>query len=152
YVSGWAGSVAVVLGAVVVAAAGHNHRPTGPALTGGLAVGALAAVAWTGGQALSRPLPPLFDGVDHTTAAADSPDGAPLTVKEVAWTWQPPQDIRPARLLPTAGGAVVDVGHGVIALDTATGEQTWHYLLPGTEMTANVTPDWETTVLSHETE
>lgn len=74
YVSGWAGSVAVVLGAVVVAAAGHNHRPTGPALTGGLAVGALAAVAWTGGQALSRPLPPLFDGVDHTTADADSPD------------------------------------------------------------------------------
>lgn len=70
----------------------------------------------------------------------------------MAWTWQPPQDIRPARLLPTAGGAVVDVGHGVIALDTATGEQTWHYLLPGTEMTANVTPDWETTVLSHETE
>lgn len=79
YVSGWAGSVAVVLGAVVVAAAGHNHRPTGPALTGRLAVGALvtvllATVAWTCGQALSRPLPPLFDGVDHTTADADSPD------------------------------------------------------------------------------
>lgn len=72
----------------MVAAAGHNHRPTGPALTGRLAVGALAAVllatvAWTCGQALSRPLPPLFDGVDHTTADADSPDGASLTVKEV---------------------------------------------------------------------
>ncbi|WP_119267551.1 outer membrane protein assembly factor BamB family protein [Thermobifida halotolerans] len=157
---GWAGSVAVVLGAVVVAATGHNHRPTVPVLSGGLVSGVLvtvllAAVAWTGGQALSRPLAPLsplFDGVDHTTADADSPGSAPFTLGEVAWTWQPPEEARPVRLLPTAGGAVVDLGHGVIALDTAAGEQTWHYLLPGTEMTVNVTPDWETTVLSHETE
>ena len=150
--AGWAGLGAVALGVIAVAAAGRGRRLrwTGPSLAGvacGIAVTAvLASAAWTG----LRPLVPLHQPsrVWHVTAEAAEADPVPSTVEEVAWTWRPPGDTRSARVMATATGAVVALDYGVVALDTATGEETWHYLRPGGWVQASVTPDGRTVAVA----
>ncbi|WP_084012650.1 outer membrane protein assembly factor BamB family protein [Thermobifida halotolerans] len=143
-VLGWVGQVAVAVGATVVAAVGHSHRPrwTGP--LPGLASGAavtllLAAAGWMGATEVL---------VRHTTVDAAAAEPVPSVVREVAWTWHPPEGREARRVLATSAGAVVDVGDGVVALDTATGEETWYYRRPGRRVEVNVTPDGRTVVLA----
>ena len=143
-VVGWTGLVAMTGGATIMAVCGRNHRPRslGMPLTG-LACGtATALLLATGAWAAAADAL-----VSHTTATAAEARPVPTTVERVAWRWHPPHGARTHRVLATAAGAVVDVGDGVIALDTVTGKETWHYRRLGSEVTANVTPDGRTVVL-----
>ena len=143
-VVGWTGLVAMTGGATIMAVCGRNHRPRslGMPLTG-LACGTATALLLATGvwAAAADAL------VSHTTATAAEARPVPTTVERVAWRWHPPHGARTHRVLATAAGAVVDVGDGVIALDTVTGKETWHYRRLGSEVTANVTPDGRTVVL-----
>ncbi|MFC4562992.1 hypothetical protein ACFO4E_14100 [Nocardiopsis mangrovi] len=72
--------------------------------------------------------------VDAATAqAADpgEPAAVPGSVSEVGWTWEPPGGQEVLGGQRAGPGVVVHIGDGAVALDTATGEQRWHYRRPG---------------------
>ncbi|MEY9214356.1 outer membrane protein assembly factor BamB [Thermobifida halotolerans] len=137
--------MSVVVGAVLAAvfptrgARPRGRRPLLGFVSGVLAVLVVASASWV--WAVGR-------SVWHTTAAAVDPGPVPSTVHEVAWTWEPPRGVELWNVLPTASGAVAVLDDGVIGLDTATGEERWHYRRPGTGVAANVTPDGKTVVLT----
>lgn len=87
--------------------------------------------------------------LEHTTAPAETPPPVPTGITEAAWEWTAPEEVRVTDVHPTAAGALVSLDDGVIALDTATGEETWRYRSPGIgDVDVWVTPDGATVVLS----
>ncbi|MBB5777817.1 PQQ-binding-like beta-propeller repeat protein [Nonomuraea jabiensis] len=59
------------------------------------------------------------------------PDPGPVSVSKVAWQWSPPSG-EPVRQVVAAGGhVVVRVSDGVVAVDSVTGRERWHYRRPG---------------------
>ncbi|WP_433435599.1 PQQ-binding-like beta-propeller repeat protein [Nonomuraea sp. CA-141351] len=71
------------------------------------------------------------------------------TVSRLAWRWNVP-DGTPARQVAVAGGnALVRTGDGVVALDTRTGRERWHYRRPAAAATGfEVAPDGSVMVLT----
>ncbi|MEY9213479.1 PQQ-binding-like beta-propeller repeat protein [Thermobifida halotolerans] len=140
------GVVAALLGAGAVAAAGtslHPGRRRSSLLVP--AVGLLLAPVLL--------LVPAFVAdlarAEHTTASAETPPPVPTKVTEAAWEWTAPEGVRVTGVHPTAAGALVSLGDGVIALDTATGEEAWRYRSPDIgDVDVRVTPDGATVVLS----
>ncbi|MGW9346928.1 hypothetical protein SAMN05421803_104188 [Nocardiopsis flavescens] len=116
---------------LLLAAAGRRRmrlRPLRLALPPVAAGLALALAAGLGVRALALSL-----AVDHTVAAG-APETAPpvpAQVSRVAWSWTPPGDGAVADVLPGTLGPVVVLDEGVVALDGATGEELWRYLLRG---------------------
>ncbi|MEY9214353.1 hypothetical protein ABH917_003799 [Thermobifida halotolerans] len=154
----WAGLASVVVGTVLTRRRDSRWepRPRGGLLgmVSGVAVAVLVAAAawWSGAERAVR----------HTTVEAVAPQPVPETVSGIAWTWEAPEDMGSPEhstvrdlnilVLSTAAGAVVETGDGVIALDTATGEETWQYRLAGVTVWAGVSSDGRTVelVLRHD--
>ncbi|WP_017612354.1 PQQ-binding-like beta-propeller repeat protein [Nocardiopsis salina] len=94
----------------------------------GLATGS-AAVALA--AALTTVLP-----VEATTASSDNGDhdlgaGLPTTVEEVGWRWSTPDGGPVLEVIPARTGVLVRSAEGVALLNTATGEELWHYRRSG---------------------
>ncbi|MFI7221911.1 hypothetical protein ACIBO5_01715 [Nonomuraea angiospora] len=84
-----------------------------------------APVAVTPGPSGVTPRP---SGVGPGSATLDP---GPASVSKVAWQWSPPSG-EPVRQVVAAGGhVVVRVLDGVVAVDSVTGRERWHYRRPG---------------------
>ncbi|MEW9552468.1 PQQ-binding-like beta-propeller repeat protein [Nonomuraea sp. NPDC050783] len=109
--------------AALAAAGGPAH--VAPAARNLLVAGAgavVGAVVLAGTLLAVTSLP-----VDATTAPPATAGAAevPRSVTRIAWRWQAPSPVRDA--VPAGAGVAVRVADGVIALDTATGKERWHY-------------------------
>ncbi|MCK2220202.1 PQQ-binding-like beta-propeller repeat protein [Actinomadura sp. ATCC 31491] len=115
-------SVAVV--AVVPMVIGRR-RPVSAGATARAAAGAVAGGVLMVGVALAVTSLPV-----HATTArpAGTKAGLPASVSHVAWRWAAPGAVRDA--VPAGDGVAVLVADGVVAVDTATGRERWHYRRP----------------------
>ncbi|MEV0230646.1 PQQ-binding-like beta-propeller repeat protein [Nonomuraea sp. NPDC050786] len=89
--------------------------------------------------------------VEAVVAGGSAPAEAAVaaSVSRLAWRWRVP-DGTPARQVAVAGGtALVRIGDGVVALDTRTGRERWHYRRPAARATGfEVAPDGSVMVLT----
>ncbi|MEO3876427.1 hypothetical protein ABGB18_47335 [Nonomuraea sp. B12E4] len=79
--------------------------------------------------------------IEATTAVATDPswtgpgpapeNSAPASVSKVAWQWRPPDGGTVLQSVAAGGHVVVRVFDGVVALDSVTGRERWHYRRPG---------------------
>ena len=112
--------------AVGLATAALTFRPRKKGWTGVLG-GAAVAVLATATVLIAVMVVP----VDATTTTKNTPTGAvPASVSRVAWRWESPNGIGVDAFV-AGGGVVAEVGDGVVALDSATGRERWHYRRPG---------------------
>ncbi|TDD12712.1 hypothetical protein E1292_00090 [Nonomuraea deserti] len=88
---------------------------------------------------------PVADG---TTTKAAPQAAVPASAGKIAWRWQTP-DGAPAYDVAVAGaGLVVRVTDGVVALDSVTGRERWHYRRPGSFATGfRASPDGSTVTI-----
>lgn len=142
----WAGTAAAALGFLLVLVSGARKARSRRRFLAGLVAGvAAAAVVAAGGAAAT-----VYEEVEHTThEAAGTPAAVPASAEEVTWVWEAPEGVAVHDVHPVPGGALVDVGDGVIALDTVTGEERWRYRRPGQVARFGVAPDGQTVVLSY---
>ena len=90
-------------------------------------------------------------GADHATTDPLDPVDIPVSVQEQAWEWQPPEGAEASSFMPIPSGLVAKLGDGAVALDGATGEQTWHYRRDDASLVSlSTTPDEDRLVLSFE--
>ncbi len=90
-------------------------------------------------------------GADHATTDPLDPVDVPVSVQEQAWEWDPPEGAEASSFLSIPSGLVVQLGDGAVALDGATGEQTWHYRRDDARLISlSTTPDEDRLVLSFE--
>ncbi|MBC6461252.1 PQQ-binding-like beta-propeller repeat protein [Actinomadura sp. HBU206391] len=69
--------------------------------------------------------------VDAVTAARSGESApVPTSVGKVGWRWQAPDGDRVREVARAGAGAVVRIGDGVVALDTRSGRERWHYRRP----------------------
>ncbi|GAA3254564.1 outer membrane protein assembly factor BamB family protein [Nonomuraea helvata] len=101
---------------------------------------ALAAVSFAGA---TLPVEAVTAGGSARTETAVA-----ASVSRLAWRWRVP-DGTPARQVAVAGGtALVRIGDGVVALDSRTGRERWHYRRPAARATGfEVAPDGSVMVL-----
>ncbi|MEO3793128.1 hypothetical protein ABGB14_23185 [Nonomuraea sp. B10E15] len=70
--------------------------------------------------------------VDAGTTTKAAPHAAvPASVGKIAWRWQTPDGAPPYDVAVAGAGLVVWVRNGVVALDSVTGRERWHYRRPG---------------------
>ncbi|MFC7592438.1 hypothetical protein ACFQYP_58490 [Nonomuraea antimicrobica] len=79
--------------------------------------------------------------VEATTAVATDPsrtgpdpapeNATPASVSKIAWQWRPPNGGTVRHAVAAGGHVVVRLSDGVVALDSVTGRERWHYRRPG---------------------
>ncbi|MFG1697429.1 hypothetical protein [Nonomuraea sp. NPDC049309] len=113
--------------AVGLATAALTFRPRKKEWTGALG-GAAVTVLATVAVVIAAAVVP----VDATTTTKDTPKGAvPASVSRIAWQWQTPDGFAARHVAVAGGGLVAMIRDGVVALDSATGRERWHYRRPG---------------------
>lgn len=137
----------IALGALSVFLRSVGRRPLGAGSIlsglGGLGTGACAVglvFAWT---VTTTP-------VDATTTGrSEQPAPVPDEVRTIGWQWDAPDGSLVRHASPAGHGAVVRTDDGVYALDTATGEERWHYRRQGEEtVNLRVSPDGEAALVT----
>ncbi|WP_444963913.1 ABC transporter ATP-binding protein [Nocardiopsis sp. M1B1] len=128
-VSLWTATLAITLGAILMAATAHQPRlrplpGSVPPMAGGLA---LVLLLEFGLGAAS-----LYQPTEHTVTDAfpDTPAPVPGDVSEVGWEWEVPQDVSVWGVEPGPFGPLLTLEDGVVALDGSSGEVLWSYRHP----------------------
>ncbi|WP_017571366.1 hypothetical protein [Nocardiopsis halotolerans] len=128
-VSLWAATLAITLGAMLVAAAARQPRlwplPVSmPPMAGGLVLVLLFELG-LGAATLHQP-------TEHTVADAfpDTPAPVPSGVSEVGWEWEVPRGVSVQGVEPGPFGPLLVLEDGVVALDGSSGETSWSYRHP----------------------
>ncbi|WP_247666063.1 PQQ-binding-like beta-propeller repeat protein [Nocardiopsis sp. B62] len=86
-------------------------------------------------------------GPEHTAREPGEPPEYRSSVTEIAWTWEPPGDLRDVRLREMDEGIAVLTADGVHALSGESGEELWSYRDRGQSLVSEVTDSGEHVVL-----
>ncbi|MEU1899552.1 ABC transporter ATP-binding protein [Nocardiopsis dassonvillei] len=128
-VSLWTATLAITLGAILMAATAHQPRlrplpGSVPPMAGGLVLVLLLEFG-LGAATLYQP-------TEHTIADAfpDTPAPVPGDVSGVGWEWEVPQDVSVRGVEPGPFGPLLTLEDGVVALDGSSGEVLWSYRHP----------------------
>ncbi|WP_406318529.1 PQQ-binding-like beta-propeller repeat protein [Streptosporangium sp. NBC_01639] len=104
-------------------------RPERKGITGVLG-GSAAAVAMSVATlaAITTPLVHAVTAEDSVMSKkGESPAAVPTSVSRVGWRWEAPDDSLVSGVVIAGGGAVVMIFDGLVALDSVTGKERWHY-------------------------
>lgn len=140
------GATITLIGLTLHASGTPDHgSAAGKVVMAGAGMGTAAAVMALTYVAATMPL-----WTEATTAnEAARPAAVPETVGKVAWRWKPPEGVREPDVVPAGGGVVVQVPDGVVALDTTTGRERWHYRRPGARAyDVKASPDGRTVAIA----
>ncbi|MEO3868204.1 PQQ-binding-like beta-propeller repeat protein [Nonomuraea sp. B12E4] len=137
------GSTVMAIGFVLLGAAMPDLR-AGP--WAGRVAGVASGVGVAGVVALATFLAVTILPVEAiTTARKDRQAPVPGSVDRIKWRWKTPDGEAVRDVALAGGGAVVRIRDGVMALDTETGDERWHYRRPGAETLSLVaSPDGST--------
>lgn len=96
---------------------------------------------------------PLFDVSHSTHEPGEAPD-YPISVNEIAWTWEPPRGRDSLSVQEMNEGVLVLLDTGVVALSGETGEELWSYHDRSREnkLITNITSNGEYVVIYDEEE
>ncbi|QFY13538.1 PQQ-binding-like beta-propeller repeat protein [Nonomuraea phyllanthi] len=139
-----AGLVTVAAGIVLMAVVAPDFTAKPFAGMGAGAAATAAALAATSLAGATLP-------VEAVTAAASGPAAETVaeSVSRLSWRWQVPDGTPAGQVAVAAGETLVRLGDGVVALDTRTGRERWHYRRPAAAATGfEVAPDGSTMVLT----
>lgn len=128
-VSLWTATLAITLGAMLMAATAHQPRlwplpGSVPPMAGGLVLVLLLEFG-LGAATLYQP-------TEHTIADTfpDTPAPVPGDVSEVGWEWEVPRDVSVWGVESGPFGPLLTLEDGVVALDGSSGEVLWSYRHP----------------------
>ncbi|MEV4015705.1 PQQ-binding-like beta-propeller repeat protein [Nonomuraea angiospora] len=103
-------------------------RPVMKGASGVLGGSAAAVVMSVAALVSVAMLPVGAANIDATTAKKGGPPAAaPASVGRIAWQWKTPEGVFVTSVVTAGAGAVVQVTDGLVALDSTTGKERWHY-------------------------
>lgn len=89
-------------------------------------------------------------GIHEVFGSARHGTPVPVSVSEVAWKWNSPEEDPVFEVIPVPTGAVAHTSSGAFAIDTLTGETLWSYGFSESTDDVEPTPDGSRVVVSSE--